>query len=50
MDEHPEKSGDKFFNFDFGVIKSVNPLKAEDCLIYITQADIVGFNRYKCSK
>ena len=33
MDKHTENFGDKLFNFDFGVMKSVNPLdldRAED--------------------
>ena len=53
MDKHPEYFGDKLLNFEFGVIKSVNPLelhRAEDCLIHITKADTVGLNRYKCAK
>ena len=54
MDKHyTENFGDKLFNFGFGVIKSVNPLdldRAEDYFIYITKADTVGLNRYKCSK
>ena len=53
MDKHPDNFGDKLLNFDFGVIKSVNPLdldRAEDCFIYITKADIIGLNRYKCAR
>ena len=53
MDKHPEHFNKKLDNFDFGIVKSVNPMdlnRAEDCLIFITKADTVGLNRYKCSK
>ena len=53
MDCHVEEFGSKLNNFDFGVVKSVNPIdldRAEDCLIYSTKADIVGLNRYKVSR
>ena len=53
MDKHPEHFGEKLDNFDFGIVKSVNPMdlhRAEDCLIFITKADTIGLNRYKSSK
>ena len=54
MDKHPKHFSEKLDNFDFhGIVKSVNPMdlhRAEDCLIFITKADTVGLNRYKCSK
>ena len=53
MDKHAENFGDKLNSFDFGIIKSVDPLdldRAEDCMTYITKADTVGLNRYKVSR
>ena len=53
METHTDMFGEKLKNFDFGVVKVVNPLdldRAEDCLIYTTKADTVGLNRYTCSK
>ena len=53
LDNFKLKLNDKLNNFDFGVVKLVNPMdldRAEDCLIYITKADTVGLNRYRCSK
>ena len=48
MDSHIEEFGSKLENFDFGIVKSVSPMdldRAEDCLIYSTEADIVELNR-----
>ena len=53
MDAHVDKFSSKLESYDFGVVKTVSPMeldRAEDCLIYITKADLVGINRYKVSK
>ena len=53
MNSHINKFNEKLNNFDFGVVKVVNPMdldRTEDCLIYISKVDTVGLNRYKCSK
>ena len=53
MDKHPEHFSEKLNNFNFGVVRVVSPMqldRAEDCYIYITEADSLGLNRYKVSR
>ena len=53
MDKHPNNFGEKLYNFDFGVVKEVDPLKldrCEDYYVFRTEADIRGLNRYKVAR
>ena len=52
-DKHLEHFENKLLNYDFGVVKHVNPTaldRAEDFYIFVTEADLKGLNRYKLSK
>ena len=52
-DKHLETLSDELLNYNFGVIKQVNPRnldREEDYYITMTKADNKGLNRYKVLK